>query len=677
MPIPEVAQLDIAKTRDAGLAILRNGENPFAFSVARVGTEKDCRDYDVPELLDSQRSDLRAIVDLYRDPKQPSRIFPIVGDSGTGKTHLLTTFQGELEHDGFEVLLLTAEHFSLGVDPLDFFLWQIINHLLAASGPGKRMLGIISDWLTGRLLVEALRHLAPNDQVALIPPRTYSEKIKLYFGYRRIFEKRLKAIRDLSSRCDVPVPADIRDSCEKAGLTPDRVVSVIEQYLERTESRDVAGHLQRQLHGRLVRFTLKAEREPIEDFFNGDYRKGPENLTDSGKLPRRLLVTLMGVFRALQIPVVLVFDQLEDVLETHTESHRRALQDSFSRAVTTLVNNVQNVCLLIFAARGLWNDILQNQDAYVRNRLEQHFSLPGRPSQQEITMPLVITRSFLTQLIQARVRVPLREFNTTGLSPIFPFEEHHLQELEKETSVRACLRKLADVFNRIVHAQTPLGSTALAATNDGQMMAQLKARWQTELVAAKKLIAMETSRPSLIPKIQSALDCWLTYLQEHGITGSGGWSKVEMVSDAAKAPFGYLNVIRFETSDTPGLGIAVWLGERRWRLTDLERRLEFFDAIPCAIQTLVLLRRDGLEALNGETKVSYSRAIQHGRDVRVHKMEQQDVESWMAFPRWLVSVTADISKEGNSGSKVLQNFVRALSEPLVQCIETWRKKEGQ
>src|SRR5215475_1283328 len=87
------------EVREAALARLRHGTNPFAFSVATAGTEESCDDFDVPELLDGHRRDLRAIVEQYRQARQPSHAFAVLGDSGTGKTHLLNTFQTELQRD--------------------------------------------------------------------------------------------------------------------------------------------------------------------------------------------------------------------------------------------------------------------------------------------------------------------------------------------------------------------------------------------------------------------------------------------------------------------------------------------------------------------------------------------------------------------------------------------------
>src|SRR5947208_1940273 len=111
--------------QEAALARLRQGTNPFAFSVATAGTEENCDHFDVPELLDAHRHDLRAIVDLYRQARQPSHAFAVLGDSGTGKTHLLNTFQTELQRDaerqGSACLVVVADHFSVGVDVIDFF----------------------------------------------------------------------------------------------------------------------------------------------------------------------------------------------------------------------------------------------------------------------------------------------------------------------------------------------------------------------------------------------------------------------------------------------------------------------------------------------------------------------------------------------------------------------------
>src|SRR4051794_20803053 len=105
MPTPPVVATEprsAEQIRGAALARLRQAANPFSFSVATAGTEESCLGYDIQEYLDAQRSDLLAIIRQYRRPDQPSQLFPVLGDSGTGKTHLLTTLQAELQREAAE-----------------------------------------------------------------------------------------------------------------------------------------------------------------------------------------------------------------------------------------------------------------------------------------------------------------------------------------------------------------------------------------------------------------------------------------------------------------------------------------------------------------------------------------------------------------------------------------------
>ena len=196
-----------------------------------MGTEEDCLLYDVRTLVDAQRSDLFAIVDLYRDPKQASRAFPVVGDPGTGKTHLLTTFQADLENSarqaGQESLLIVADHFAVKSDPVEFFLWQIVNHLLAKGGSGHRVLKVISERLAAKLIVEAVRRLSPIQQIQLIPPSSFWERIALSWGSIKAAQKRLNVIRELIRRLDVSAPSDIQSLCSEAGISPDRVLKLV------------------------------------------------------------------------------------------------------------------------------------------------------------------------------------------------------------------------------------------------------------------------------------------------------------------------------------------------------------------------------------------------------------------------------------------------------------------
>jgi hypothetical protein len=669
---------------EAALARLRQAGNPFTFSVATSGSERDCLSYDVAELCDTQRADLRTIIDLYRRPDEPTRLYPVIGDPGTGKTHLLTIFQAELaeaaEEAGSESLVVVADHFSAGLDAVDFFLWQIVNHLLAGRGPGARTLRVVADRLTARLLGEAFRRLSPRDQVRLIPPGSPWERLRLWLGSARPVEARLAAVRNLLTHCDSPAPSALAEACQAAGIRPERAWEEIDKHLERTEPKDAAGFLRHRLYGALARLALLGESAPIEEFLSEGYREeGPQHVKDAGQLGRRLLVALLEIFRALHIPVVLVFDQIEDFVVGQDEARQKELIGAFGRALAALVNHVPSLCLLVFAARGIWNRMLLNLDTYAKARIDQVFDLPGRPSRRAIEMPQRVPREHLERIVERRVLARLGDFDPTGLPPIFPFSEENLRQLEGEPTVRACLRRLADWFNEAVYGKPSRQGDEKDKTvpQPPPLLVILDARWRAEVASARELLEGDTPRPSLIPEVQTALERWLAYLHEQRLGCAAAWAKVELLQETAFGPYGYLTVIRPESPDMPGIGVAAWLAGTRGRPRDLECRLRFFDRKPCPIRSLVLFRADGRNALNGDTLAVYEKlAVGLGRDVRIQTYKQSHLEDVIAFPRWLQATCPEMEAAGEAGAPVLRDYAKKRSDELLGWAAKWLKPPG-
>jgi hypothetical protein len=181
-------------------------------------------------------------------------------------------------------------------------------------------------------------------------------------------------------------------------------------------------------------------------------------------------------------------------------------------------------------------------------------------------------------------------------------------------------------------------------------------------------------RPSLIPEVQGALEAWLKVLQEQRIRGSECWAAVQLIQETAQGLYGYLTVIRSDGLDQPGIGVAAWLAGARGRKHDLEGRLSFFNLKPCPVQTLVLFRADGEDALTGDTlKVWEEHATGPGRDVRIQKYEPHHLEDLIAFPRWLQAVRPDVEAAGDAGAEAQRAFIERLSGELLGWIEGWRR----
>ncbi len=681
---PSLIADSVPSVRATGLAALRRAVNPFAMAVATAGTEETCLLYNVRGLFDSQLADLRAVVGLYRDGATATRVYPILGQTGTGKTHLLAVFQDELrqqaEGDGTETLVVVADHFSLGQDAINFLLTQVVNAFLLRHGSVARVRAAVAARLTARLLAEAIRQLVPHQQAALIPQTGFGERLATWLARPGPARRRLEAITDLVQVCDVPHPTadSLRTACKKVGFPVASAMQLIGGYLGRRESRDVTGWLRRELYLRLARFALADDQEEIEDFLTGGYLDAPAHAAEAGQLQRRLLTTFLELFREFRTPLVVVFDQLENYLRAATPEREAELYRQFSIEIASLVNNVPTVAIMVFGEQSVWNGALERMDVFARGRLSQDFELPG-PRRQSIEMPRSVTRDALVEMIRVRIRTAAPDLDSLpGLPPEFPFRVDQVDSVLAEGNPRECIRRLSRLYNDIVHGTAvsppppPPGPGPLPPPN-GEMLNQFRAHWQTALVGARKRIKRDQdSVATLIPDLQAALVGWWITLQELGLTGSAPWAKTELVTDQAKGLFGHVSVIR-SADNAPGVGVAVWLAERRWKPDDLRGRLAFFDRKPCPINTLVLFRRDGEAALTGMSGELFQAARAAGRDVRVEKFDPKLMEAILAFASWLQMASPDAGAAGAVGQVTLRCFVEEVSKELLVSLDEWRK----
>src|SRR5204863_5051444 len=75
---------------ERALEVLRRVGNPFRNYFARNPDDEVCARYHVPELFARERELLLGIIDLYRcTPQTHSEVVPVLGNKGSGKTHLL------------------------------------------------------------------------------------------------------------------------------------------------------------------------------------------------------------------------------------------------------------------------------------------------------------------------------------------------------------------------------------------------------------------------------------------------------------------------------------------------------------------------------------------------------------------------------------------------------------
>src|SRR5437667_8526767 len=84
-----IAAAEISLTGQA-LETLKQAGNPFRNYFARNPDDEVCARYHVSDLFAREREQLLGVVDLYRyTPNLHSEVLPVLGNKGSGKTHLL------------------------------------------------------------------------------------------------------------------------------------------------------------------------------------------------------------------------------------------------------------------------------------------------------------------------------------------------------------------------------------------------------------------------------------------------------------------------------------------------------------------------------------------------------------------------------------------------------------
>lgn len=435
--------------------VLKRAGNPFRNYFARNPDDEVCARFHVPELFAAERDLLHAIIDLYRyDPQTHSEVVPVLGNKGAGKTHLLHSIKHGL--GGQWQLLVTPGVYQRDTDFLEYLLFQIIDTLLGGGKQkGVRPLEFVGDQLLRRQLGVALRELTDEEKVEIFPPPGLGRWARrLGLGTQQARERAEWLAENLSGYSNFArVPTPVLSALGDAGLTPQKAFDLVSAHIQKHEAHNAAGLMRRHIFQGFAKAALLGDESDLANFLTYGFAELEFHVRPTRQdLVLALFKVLTEVFRSLKTPVVVAFDQLEDLLLARRSDDAHRTAEAFFAGIVQVMHQIDGLCFLIFAERGLWNRFVPSLDGYIQDRLNNPVHVPKHGTVKAIRLEAPAP-DLTRRVVEARLRPVLGELPAGEQVPeIYPFGvEQVLRIARTEPTLRDMLQQFRHLFDHIVY----------------------------------------------------------------------------------------------------------------------------------------------------------------------------------------------------------------------------------
>jgi hypothetical protein len=440
---------------ERALEVLRRAGNPFRNYFARNPDDEVCARYHVPELFARERELLLGVVDLYRyAPTTHSEVVPVLGNKGSGKTHLLHSIKHGPE--GTWQLLVTPGTYQKDTEFLEYLLFQVIDTLLGGGRQKNvRPLEYVGEQLVRGRLGTALGALTPAERLELFPaPGLGRWARKLGLGTSQALERAQWLLDTLARPLPTPVQAGrIRRCCEEAGLAPAPAFELLCQHVARSEGHHTAGLMRRFILEGFGRSVLLGDESDLASFLTDGFAELEYQVRPSRQdLVLALLKGLMSILQDLRIPVVVAFDQLEDLLLARRADDAHRTAEAFFAGIVQAMHQLDGISFLVFAERGLWNRFVPSLDGYIQDRLNNPIHLPNHGTLQGLRLETP-SLDLVRRIVQARLRPALEQLpDFNDLPALYPFTTEQVERVARtEPTLRDMLQQLRHLFDHVVY----------------------------------------------------------------------------------------------------------------------------------------------------------------------------------------------------------------------------------
>ena len=193
-------------------------------------------------------------------------------------------------------------------------------------------------------------------------------------------------------------------SVPSAASTCERACELLCQSIERTEAHNTAGLMRRHIYQGFARAALLGDESDLANFLTYGFAELDFKVRPSRQdLVLALFKVLMEVFRGLKIPVVVAFDQLEDLLLARRSDDGHRTAEAFFAGIVQAMHQIDGICFLVFAERGLWNRFVPSLDGYIQDRLNNPVHVPGHGTIKALRLEAP-PPDLVRQVVEARLR---------------------------------------------------------------------------------------------------------------------------------------------------------------------------------------------------------------------------------------------------------------------------------
>ncbi len=430
--------------------ILQQLGNPFRNYFARHPDDEVCARYHVPELFAAERELLHAIIDMYRcQPQTHSEVVPILGSKGAGKTHLLHS----IKHGGGPwQLLVTPGVYQRDSEFLEYLLFQIIDTLLGGGQQkGIRPLHYVGEQLVRRELAAALREPSDAELGSLFPAGGLGRWGRRFGWGLNALRQRAAHLADALAGTAGWQAIPLASLLHEAGVAPEGAFALLAARLEHGEQRNAAGLMRRHIAAGLAKAVLLRDETELANFLTYGFAELEFHVRPTRQdLVLALFKVLMDLLRSLHVPVVVAFDQLEDLLLVRRGDDAYRTAETFFAGIVQVLHQIDGLCFLVFAERGLWNRFVPSLDGYIQDRLNNPVHVSGYGTVQAVRLEAPPPELF-RKVVEARLRPCLAELPAAP-SPIFPFTAEQLLRIARtEPTLRDMLQQCRYLYDHLIY----------------------------------------------------------------------------------------------------------------------------------------------------------------------------------------------------------------------------------